>query len=510
MSKNKKYYLYIGLIIFFGFIFRIFVDIYQPLFLDEKYSIFYATQFNYSDLLKNFSSDAHPGFYYLFLKILLGITNDKAILRVLSSSIFQLFGILLLSYFYLKKNKQKEAFLLSLIFSFNPFLNHLSFQLRSYSLVFLFTIIVYLFVSLWQEKRKSIFLFIIFFLLLIGNLVHYVMYIFSFFVLVFISSRMKTKKMNRFLFVILATLLMIFQFFFFNGCSSSLQYKEQFQEAGWIALPSFSNIPRVYLTSLGMDIDVMNTLSGSIFFPSLFFYFIILLFFVFLIRRKPKLDFFSQKVFVLSVIPLLTILLLSYLIVFLSHRLFFNQFMPRISLFIPRIQLPFVTILWIVFAENSHSIWQYFKCKFKIEIIYFLIGAIIFYWGLLNFELNIKDFYFEDTRIFTSKFFMNECSSNNKNFYVWPHWKWIESVELNRLQDIGLIFEQKNKSEKFGQLFVERNLDLNCSQSKGMYVYVYTGHMVSQEHIRETVLKYLDKCCFQQENIGSFANWECN
>ena len=508
MLTNKKYYLLVGLIIILGFFFRILVANSQPLCLDEKYSIFYATQFNYSDLLKNFSSDVHPGFYYSFLKSLLGITNNKTALRTLSSIIPQILGILFLSWFFFKRNKKKEAFLLSFIFAFNPFFNHLSFQLRSYSLIFLITIVVYLLICLWQEERKKIFLFIIFILLLIGNLTHYVMYIFSFFVLVFISLKIKTKKVNKFLFLFLTTLLMLLQFFLYDGFSSYSQYKNQFQDAGWIATPSFYNIPKVYLTSLGMDIDTMNTLYGNVVLPSIVFYSALLFIFVLLIIKKPKISFLSQKFFVLSIAPLLTILFLSYLITLLSHRVFLNQFIPRISLFIPRIQLPFIIILWISIIENLFSYWKTFQHKLKANTIFIVAGILVFYWGLLNFNLNVKDLCSNSERDSVLQIFQKNQTLSNQ-FNLWPHWMWIEAIQLNDLKNISALSKQKEQDRKFEQLFIDNSYSLDCSTLQNVEMYSYVGNVVSQQKLQSEVINLLDKCCTKQDEVGLFKSWKC-
>lgn len=510
MSVNKKYYLLIGLTIVLGFIFKLLIVHSQPLCLDEKYSIFYATQFDYLVLIKNFSVDVHPGFYYLLLKGLLEFTQDPIVLRTLSSVLPQMLGAFLLSWFYLKRNRKKEALLLSLIFTFNPFFNHLSFQLRSYSLIFLITIVVHLLICLWQETRKKKFLFVIFFLLILANLTHYVMYIFSFFVLIFLSLNLRISNLKKSLFIIFTNSLMIAQFFFFNGFSSHSQYKEQFQDAGWIALPSFFSIPKVYLTSLGMDTDVMNVLRGNIFLPSLFFYSIILIILIILIKKKPtiSLSLFSKKIMILSIIPLLTIPFLSYFITFLSHRFFINQFVPRISLFIPRILLPFVIFLWIFLVNKLFFYWDIFKHKIKVIIIFILSSTLIFYWVLLNYDLNIKNFCSNNEQAVLLQILQKNQALGDQ-FNLWPHWMWIEAIQPNNLKDISIISDQKTKDKKFEQLFIDRSYLLDCNELNSGSVYSYTGGLFSQEKLQNEIISLLDKCCVQQDKIGLFKSWKC-
>lgn len=510
MSVNKKYYLLVGLIIFLGFFFRMLVIHSQPLCLDEKYSIFYATQFDYLALIKNFSVDAHPGFYYFFLKSLLEFTHNSTVLRTLSSALPQMVGIALIGWFYLKRNKYREALVLSLIFTFNPFFNHLSFQLRSYSLIFLITIIIHLSICLWQETKKSKFLFAVFFLLILANLTHYVMYIFSFFILIFLSLNLKISNLKKYLFIIFTNLLMVAQFLFFNGFSSYSQYKEQFQEAGWIALPSFFSIPKVYLTSLGMDVDVMNVLYGNILLPSLFFYSIVLAVLIILFKKKPKItfDLFSKKIMILSIIPLLTILFLSYFLTFLSHRFFMNQFIPRISLFIPRILLPFVIFLWIFAVEKLFFYWNVFKHKIKVFIVFIFLLTLIFYWGFLNYDLNVKNFCSNNEQNSVLQILQKNQALNNQ-FNLWPHWMWIEAIELNNLENTSIISDQKIKDEKFEQLFIDQSYSLNCKELHNMSIYFYTGSVTSQEKLQSEIMDLLNKCCTQQDEIGLFKSWKC-
>lgn len=511
MSINKKYYLWIGLIILIGFFFKVLVAHSQPLCLDEKYSIFYANQFSYLSLIKNFAEDVHPGSYYLFLKILLELTHSKTLLRILSSVLIQIVALFFLVLFFLKKNKKKEALVLSFIFTFNPFFNHLSFQLRSYSLVFLFTILTYLFISLWQESGKKLFLFAIFSLLVLANSIHYVMYIFSFFVLIFISLKFKTKNVKRILFIVSGTLFMVAQFIFLNGFSSYFQYKEQFQDASWIALPSFLSIPRVYLTSLGMDFDVMNTLQNNNFLLSSIFYTICLVILVFFIKQKSKIDlkFFSKKIIILAIIPLLVIPLLSYFITFLSHRFFFNQFIPRISLFIPRILLPFIIILWISLIDLLSIYWKKFEYKIKLFVIFAFLFVFVIYWIWLNFKLNVRNFCSDSQQEFILQVFEKNKASNIA-FNFWPHWMLIEAIQPQNLDNISSISEQKTKDKRFEQLFISQTShNFNCEKLQDANVYAYVGDFASQEKLQKEIINILNKCCVKQKKFELFENWQC-
>lgn len=508
MTTNKKYYIWIGLILFLGLFFRLFTSRFQPLCLDEKYSIFYATQFSHNSLLKNFSVDAHPGFYYSLLKNLLYTTNNKIILRFFSSVVPQIIGTLILILFLFRSDKKKDALFLSAIFMFNPFFNHLSFQLRSYSLVFFMTIVAYILVCIWQEKRKAIYLFLLFLILLISNLTHYVMYVFSFFVLTFVSLKMRSKISKKILFLFLTSILLIFQFFFFNNCSSIGQYKEQFQEAGWISLPSFSNIPKVYLTSLGMDVDIMNTARDNLFFSGFIFYLTVgLLAFLFFTRKKKDVSFL-QRFFVLSLFPMLTILFLSFFLPFLSHRLFINQLIPRISLFIPRIQLPFVTIFWILVIEKLSCYFDSIQNKKKIGLFMFTLFILFIYWILLNLKLNMQPFC-ENKNQETLNAVLDNRRSENK-LYLWPHWMWIEAIQLGDLSNVSSIFKLKDESEKFEKSLFSENHRLECNLIDHADFYLYTETVFSQDELQKNIGILLDKCCIKKEGVGSFESWDCS
>lgn len=510
MQKNKKYYLLTATIILCGLVFKFFIANLQPLWLDEQYSIFYATQFKSDELLANFSIDVHPGFYYFFLKNILKFTIDKTLLRTITSILPQFLGILLLGWFYFKQKKNKELILTTFILSFNPFFNHLSFQLRNYSLVFLFTIITFIYLQHWLKQRKILFLILTIGSLLMGNMIHYLMYIFSFFTLIFISLKLKALNLKKLLFFLTTTLIIIGQFFTSNGFSSPQQYKHQFEDTGWIALPSLHNIPKVYLTSLGMATDVMNTATNYRWLSSIIFYSTLLVIAFALAKQKPKINSLTQQLLILSLLPILGILLASFLLTFLSHRFFIHQFIPRISLFLPRIQLPFVILFWIFISEMTATHWINIKRKIKNKYIYSFVIILSIYWGVLNYHLNINNHLSSDIRQESIKKLLNNNHNDNLPFYLWPHWMWLEAIDLNQLEEVSAIGKLKKQSEKFEQPFNDSSSFAKCDDLGNSKVYVYASVLITQQKLQSEVIKVLSRCCAEQNQFGSFRSWNCS
>src|SRR3990167_11398871 len=157
----------------------------QPLWGDELYTIYFAKTTSSVDLLTNFI-DSDTGVFYIYVKLLLIKFNNPVALRFFASLLpFFLAGLIL---FFSKNLRNKRVTIpLILFFSFlNPFIVHVSWQLRTYGLALFFCSLAYVLFSLWVNKRDFFLLLVLGVVLAAGGGVFPSLVIFSFFFFFFI------------------------------------------------------------------------------------------------------------------------------------------------------------------------------------------------------------------------------------------------------------------------------------------------------------------------------------
>ena len=343
MKKNKK----IILVFLLGIALRLYPAIKQPLWLDEIYSLYYASNFSPASILFRLP-DCHPGGFYLILKGLLALSTNSFFLRLVISAIPQLLGCFLIQ-------KRFKKSLLTTLFLLNPFLVHYSWQIRMYGLVFLITIAT---ISLITLKKFSTKKFII--ILFIANLISYSFIIPTLCLLLYLAYTYQKKWL-------LVIPLIFVEFLIFKGP----QYKSYAEIASWISPPSFTNTPSVILTSLGFDHDLNSQNYYSIF-SSLIFY---LIFGIFTLHCSKK-----HLLFLFTfTIPLLLTIFASLAFPFLSQHYFFYLFVPNLSLFLPRFLIPLSLIFYLY-------LFKFFPSPFLLLIL-------LPFWMKTNSAINFTSFY---------------------------------------------------------------------------------------------------------------------
>jgi len=346
--KNK---IYIYCIFIIGTFLRLYPAIIHPLWLDEIYSLYFASNFSYLQIIFRLP-DCHPGLFYLFLKFLLNFSTSTIFLRIILGIIPQIIGCFIIESRY-KKPILTTALLL------NPFFIHLAWQIRMYSLVFIITILI---ISLITKPNFSIYKLVI--LLFLGNLISYSFIIPSLCLILYLSIHLNKK-------IILLFPLIVLEFFVFKGP----QYKALAETASWISTPSFNNIGSVILTTLGFAQDI-NSQSTISLLSSVIFY-ISSGYLIYKISKKFSLFLFN---FTLS---LIVTIILSILIPFLSQHYFFYNFIPKVSLFLPRFLLPMSVIFYIYF----------FKLYYRYQKLIIII--LILFWIPTFNVINLNSPYFD-------------------------------------------------------------------------------------------------------------------
>jgi hypothetical protein len=341
-----KIKIFLVFIFILGIVLRLYPAIIHPLWLDEVYSLYFASNFSYLKIIFRLP-DCHPGLFYFFLKFLLHFSTSTIILRTIVGIIPQIIGCLVIQSRF-KKPLLTTAFLL------NPLFIHLAWQIRMYSLVFLITVLI---ISLILKPNFSIKKLVV--LIFLGNLISYSFIVPSLCLILYLAF-FKNKK------IIFISLLVILEFFIFKGP----QYKTLAETASWISVPSFSNIGSVILTSLGFASDIFSLSRLSIF-SSIIFY-LVSGYLFYKISKKYSLFLFNVT------LPLIVTIILSVFIPFLSQRYFFYLFTPKVSLFIPRFLLPMSVFFYIY-------IFNYFQHHHKL-----IIGVLILFWIPTFYSINYK------------------------------------------------------------------------------------------------------------------------
>lgn len=402
MKKNKI----IILIFLLGIALRLYPAIKQPLWLDEIYSLYYASNFSFTSILFHLP-DCHPGAFYLILKSLLAVTTNTFLLRLVVSVIPQLFGC-----FFIQKQFNKP--LLTTLFLLNPFFIHYAWQIRMYSLVFLITIAL---ISLINQKTISVKKII--FLIILANLVSYSFIISTFCLLLYLALIHQKKWL-------LIIPLILLEFFIFKGP----QYKSYAELASWISPPSFTNTPGIILTSLGLGHDLNSQSNFPVFF-SLIFYFI---FSVFILRNSQKHSLFLFT----FTIPLLLTVFVSLVFPFLSQRFFFYLFVPNVSLFIPRFLIPFSVIFYIY--------------SYKLFPSPFLLLILLPFWLKTNSAINLTPFYSSRLPL-----------SNSQNQLILPPWENLRLKTQFSLNDIKKISSAYDTAQNIDNNLVRSPQHPDCT-----------------------------------------------
>ena len=315
--KNK---IIIGLAMI-GIFLRIYPAIIQPLWLDEFYSLYFASKFTLLQLIFGLP-DVHQGGYYLFLKFVLLFTTNPFLLRFFTSVLPGLIGCYLL--YILTKNKP-----LSLIVLFNPIFINFSWSLRMYGLTTLLSVL-FLYILYLNYSPKKLLLFAVISTFFSFS---FVIPLFIYCIYYFIKSKNK--------YYILIPFIPIFEFIVFKGIHT---YRVFTQQASWISPPTLNNFSSTILTSLGFLTDVNNIGSFNILISLALITFII----IFGFMQNRTFHLFVTSPFIFTVI-------VSILFPFLSQHFFFYQFIPKISVFFPRFLLP-LSIFFYFFVINKLTI----------------------------------------------------------------------------------------------------------------------------------------------------------
>lgn len=429
--RNK---IFITIIFIVAILLRLYPIITKPLWLDEIYSLYFASNFSALQILFRLP-DCHPGLFYLILKGLMSISLNPIFLRLFVSAIPELIGCIIIQKVFKKP-------ILTAIFLLNPFFIHSAYQIRMYGLVSLLSIIIFSQVYLKKISVPKILI-----LIFIANLISYSFIIPSICLLFYLAI----TKQKKWLFIIP---LILIEFFIFKGP----QYKTFAESSSWIAAPTLNNIPSVISSSLALNTDI-NSRNLYPFFWSIIFYLIFSIF-VFYQSKKHLLFLFTFT------LPLLFTILISIIFPFLSQHNFFYMFIPKISLFLPRFLIP-TSIAFYIFL-------------YKFYPSPFLILILLPFWIKTYSSINLHSFY------------PSQSPLSAQNQLILPPW---ENFRLN--QNFSKTDLEKMSQNYHHALSMEKSIlnfdnDPNCQLIQSNFPITYVNQTLKslesyQQHFQKTI-----------------------
>jgi len=434
--KNKIFIITIFII---GILLRLYPVIKQPLWLDEIYSLYFASNFSVFQILFHLP-DCHPGLFYLILKGLIAISLNPIFLRLSIATFPEIIGCLII------QHRFKKPFLTT-IFLLNPFFIHYAWQIRMYGLVFLFTIIIFCLITQKKISPKKILI-----TLFIANLISYSFIIPSFCIILYLAFTYQKKWL-------LIIPLIFIEFIIFKGP----QYKTFAETASWITIPSFTNIPSTIITSLGIDYDINSQKYYSIFFSLIFYSFFSTI--IFFQSKKHSFFFFAFT------LPILLTIFVSIAFPFLSLHRFFYLFIPKLSIFIPRFLIP-LSVFFFIYVFNHLSPFKSLS----------LISIFTLLWINPYIKLNINSYYKS----------IEPLTSGLNTLFLPPH----ENLRLQKkysLLDIKNISKNYDSAELIGKQLL--NTPSNCTLFHHYSKIIYLEQPISSlENYQKQIKSAITEC----------------
>ena len=433
----------------------------QPLWLDEKYSLLFASNFSFKELTLFFNKDVHPGGYYFLLKILAVFSKNIYFLRIFSSLLFQILASIILTRFFIRKKSFSIAIFVAIFLSFHPLIVKQSWQLRMYSLLIFLASLSSIYFDKYNKEKSKKNILILFALSILGIYVDYSYLLLSFVIFSFIAYENKNLKQ-----CFLYNLFFFFEFLLV----SSYHEASYFDDLSWIATSSWKNLADFYLEIMGLN-----------YFPAFILILLLFAFFIYLKKTKKKKEIF------LIISPFLISSLYSIFSKQLPNTPLIGHFLPSNSFLIARAHIPYLVFFLISLSQILN------KKDFKILTI-----ILFFLWIPTNLN-NLRPIYSLD-KISKIEFIRNEKKSNNLFF---PESLFVESIDR---------YPEENLSPE-----LIKNREFNQSIYLDKYErgnYRETQKIIKQNHIfidkeriyKKTLNSFIDQCSLeeQQENILIF------
>ncbi|MBP7741019.1 hypothetical protein KA089_02480 [Candidatus Woesebacteria bacterium] len=497
MKKNHLYWLFFFLIFVIGLAIRVIAIVRQPLWLDEQYSLFFSQSLSSMQFFVS-TPDIHPGLYYFFVKLVVPFSSMIPVLRVFTALLPSMIGTIILL---VTCRKWQKFTPLMLMLSFallwlNPFLINFSWQLRMYGLLLLLISLVWFFANKWAISHSNKDFFSLLLFIILGQATSYVFYFWTFcFMLLHLSQKtgqLHTKKNYH---LVLISLFTVTQF-----CFQSLgQVKEVFLGASWIQQPNIASIISLIKTVFGFQFDTMLNEANFTWVE-----FLLLLSIIYMIFKSSVYLIEKKSFLFLVLLPSSIIVLLSFLLHFLSQRYFIHQFIPDISLFLPRAFM----LQYVMFAVLMPKM----LTKILINKPLYIIISIIF----------LSTIWMVQSRIFWNPIYASEGVSHqinlinsikNKNeIILFPSWLTLELIsEPNQIDSNFItIF---NQSQLFEKKIIEysqnEGIKSVCELSSNKIIFMKRKAIINK-NLRSTEFeKTILECCNNSYSDNNYVHFEC-
>lgn len=457
---KEKEKILIFLIIFSGALLKLYTIKTEPLWLDEKYSLLFASNFSFKELTIFFNQDVHPGGYYFLLKFLAIFSKNIYFLRFFSSLIFQILATVILGKHFLKKKNFLATFFVSIFLSFHPLMVRQAWQLRMYSLLTFLASLSSIYFDRYNKEKSKKNILILFALSVLGIYIDYSYLLLSFIIFSFIAY--ENKNLKQFL-------LYNFSFFFEFLLISSYQEASYFDDLSWIPTSSWGNLADFYLEIMGLY-----------YLPTISFILLLLGFIIFFKKLKHK----KELLFIFS--PFLISSLYSILSKQLSNMPIIGHFLPGNSFLIARAHIAYLVFFLITITQILNK--KYFKI---------LIIIVFFLWIPTNLN-NLKPIYSLE-KIIKIEFIKNE-KRNNSLFF--PESLFVEIIDQYPKENL---LSELQKNREFNKKLYQSNNEKIEKTIKNNYVFI-DQQSINKLDNKQTLNNIMNKCKpeKQQHNILIF------
>lgn len=510
--SHKLVTFFLCLIIGLGFFIRITLTAHYPLWLDEQFSLLFSWSRTPFELLIQ-NRDVHPGLSYIFLKGLLVFTSNLFVLRLLLSVLPQLLGGVCVLWWARKQQWATSAVLfLAVTLFLDPFFVFTGIHLRMYGLVCLIASLTYIALKSFQQDRSKKYLLMVIALLLLGNAISYAFFFLTLGVVAWLVADDLKEKTFRHWPAIALSILSLGEFFLLAGFS----VKRQFEEASWIPIPGFFNIPSLFFTLLGFETNYfLGPVSLSL--ATVLFYLAIAASLVLIFQKKKKPLFWTSSfdLGALVVLPCLLIVSISLVMPFLSQRFFFYQFLPRLSLFLPRLFTPILVMFFCTSAEViNRKIRERALPVFKVSVG-LLLGLTSVFWVRSYVEIWKTTINLQRKEAQKIEFLKKEQvevgeTLESSNIILLPSWSWLTLLNTNNLDELPAIMSRSNESAQFESELVARPL-ISCSslqQKKIIFLKNQTAYTVSSYY--QNGERNIEHCCRKETENDAGSSWLCS
>ncbi len=493
MKRGAALYWAVSALLFFiGLVVRLYAAYVQPLWLDEQYSIYFAATLPLKQFFVGIP-DVHPGLYYFLVRLFSLVSVEPFFLRVVTAVIPSMVGMVLMVYtarVWLRYPPKVLTLCILLIWC-NPFVVNLHWQLRMYGLLTLETGLIMWSLYVWQIKRSYRTFFLLFVAFLCAQATSYLT---LFTVVGYVFWDIHRVYHHKVVLKWANVLLLLSSGFYFLAQTLGAT-REVFLSLSWIPDITVANVVHVVATISGIGFNTMLTHYPPTVLEWLYVFTLCVFFCLFMYVASKKNILLSSPFFYFSVIPTFTIVGVSALLPFISHRFFLHTFVPDVSFFLPR----------------SFIIQYLFGCMFAPVLFAQFVVSKKQQLLILNIVMCLSVWYIIQYKNFSQAIYASKSETDVahdlflKNIHVeqlwYPAWFLLRSVQTTADTDTRFItvFEKSQKAER---ILLEDNqsnaaLGTVCTLLEGHYVFVKKQALVNKDIIvKET--DWLNRCCTLQ------------